>query len=154
MTDSFELIREIFIQAQPETVFSYLTVEAKMKEWFGEIIEADPKPNGIFRVAKKDGTADCRGQYVEVVPYEKVVFNWGGIEGLEPGESVVEILLKPKGDNGTQLTLRHYNVRLKSAAESFGLGWKEHALPLLKTVAEGGTPDGLCFESSQECGTA
>ena len=153
MTDSYELIREITIQAKPEIVFSYLTEQGKMKEWFGEVVEADAKPGGIFRVAKKDETADCRGQYIEVVPYEKVVFNWGGIEGLEPGESTVEIILKPKGNDGTQLTLRHYNVRLKSAADSFGQGWKEHALPLLKTVSEGGTPDGLCFESGHECGT-
>ena len=151
MTDSYELTREIYINAQPETVFSFLTVESKMKEWYGEIVEADPKPGGIFRVAKKDGTADCRGHYVEVIPYEKVVFNWGGIEGLEPDESIVEILLEPKGSDGTQLKLRHYNVRLKSAADSFGQGWKEHALPLLKTVAEGGIPDGLCFESGHEC---
>lgn len=150
MNDTYELTCEIFIQAQPETVFSYLTVEAKMKEWFGEVIEA--KPGGIFRVAKKDGTANCQGKYIEVVPYEKVVFSWGGIEGLEPGESTVEIILEPKG-NGTQLTLRHYNVRLKPAADSFGQGWKEHALPLLKIVSEGGTADGLCFQSGQECGT-
>ncbi|MBN4079912.1 SRPBCC domain-containing protein, partial [bacterium AH-315-C08] len=50
MTDSYELTREIYIKAQPETVFSYLTVESKMKEWYGEIVEADPKPGGIFRV--------------------------------------------------------------------------------------------------------
>jgi uncharacterized protein YndB with AHSA1/START domain len=153
MTESYELTREIYIQAQPETVFSYLTVESKMKEWYGEIVEADAKPGGVFRVAKNDGTADCRGHYVEVVPFEKVGFNWGGIEGLEPDESSVEITLKPEGNGGTRLILRHYNVRLKSAADSFGQGWKEHALPLLKTVSEGGTPDGLCFESGHECGT-
>ncbi len=153
MTKPYELTREIFIQASPETVFAYLTIESKMKEWYGEIVESEPKPGGIFRVAKKDGTADCRGHYVEVVPHKKVVFNWGGIEGLEPDESTVEIILKPEGKDGTQLTLRHYNVRLKTAADSFAEGWKEHALPLLKTVAEGGIPDGLCFESGHGCGT-
>ena len=150
MTDSFELTREIFIKARPEIVFSYLTVESKMKEWYGEIVESNPQQGGVFRVAKKDGTADCRGHYVEVIPNKKIVVNWGGIEGLEPDESTVEILLEPNND-GTQLKLRHYNVRSKSAADSFGQGWKEHALPLLKTVSEGGIPDGLCFESGHEC---
>ena len=42
MTNSYELTREIFIKAQPGTIFSFLTVESKMKEWFGEIIESDP----------------------------------------------------------------------------------------------------------------
>ncbi|MBT7934904.1 MAG: polyketide cyclase, partial [Nitrospina sp.] len=44
MTDSYELIREITIQAKPEIVFSYLTEQGKMKEWFGEVVEADAKP--------------------------------------------------------------------------------------------------------------
>ena len=38
MTETYELTREIYIQAQPETVFSYLTLKAKMMEWFGEIV--------------------------------------------------------------------------------------------------------------------
>ena len=33
----------------------------------------------------------CRGKYVEVKPYEKVVFTWGGVADLKPGESTVEI---------------------------------------------------------------
>ena len=41
MTETYELTRKIYIQAQPETIFSYLTIEAKMKEWFGEVVEAD-----------------------------------------------------------------------------------------------------------------
>jgi len=150
MTENYELTREIAIAASPQTVFAYLTEEAKLKEWFGEVIEAEARPGGIFRVAKKDGTADMRGEFVELVPHSKVVFTWGGIEGLDPGDSTVEILLQPKGE-GTHLTLRHYNVRLKLAADSFGEGWKEHALPLLKDVCEGRQPDGLCFESGHDC---
>ena len=150
MTETYELTREIFIQAQPETVFSYLTVEDKMKEWFGEIVEADAKPGGIFHVGNKNGTCDCTGKYVELVPHSKVVFTWGGAEKLESGESTVEITLQSKGD-GTQLTLRHYNIRLKPAADSFGQGWREHALPLLQSICEGRKPDGLCFESDLRC---
>ena len=79
-----------------------------------------------------------------------MVFTWGGIEDLGPGESTVEIILKSQG-KATHLTLRHYNIRLKPSADSFGQGWKEHALPLLKDIAEGKKPDGLCFESGNEC---
>lgn len=150
MAGAYELTRELTIQASPETVFAFLTEEAKLKEWFGEVIESQPRSGGIFRVAKKDGTADMRGEFVEVVPHSKVVFTWGGIEGLEPGESTVEILLEPRGED-TYLTLRHYNVRLKSAADSFGEGWKEHAFPLLKDICEGRRPDELCFESGHKC---
>ncbi len=87
-----------------------------------------------------------------MVPNQKVVFTWGGIEDLAPGDSTVEVLLKPEGQ-ATRLTLRHYNIRLKPSADSFGQGWKEHAFPLLKDVCEGRKPDGLCFESGHECKT-
>ena len=80
MTETYELTRKIYIQAQPETIFSYLTIEAKMKEWFGEVVEADAKPGGIFRFGNSNGTCNCTGQYVELVPHSKVVFTWGGVE--------------------------------------------------------------------------
>ena len=47
----------------------------------------------------------------------------------------------------------YYNRCFKFTADSFGQRCKEHALPLLKIVAEGGTPEGLCFESGHECKT-
>jgi uncharacterized protein YndB with AHSA1/START domain len=149
MTESYEFTREIIIQAKPEIVFPYLTDGSRMKEWFGEVVEADPRPGGVFHVGKFKGD-QCRGEYLEVVPNEKVVFSWGGIMDLEPGESTVEITLEWKG-NATHLILRHYNIRLKPAADGFGEGWREHALPLLKAVSEGRKPDGLCFESGHEC---
>jgi len=149
MTDSFELTREIEIQATPQTVFSYLTEASKMKEWFAEIVESDPHPGGVFHIGTHDGV-HCRGEFVEVIPCEKVVFTWGGIEEIPPGESTVEITLRAEGE-GTHLTLRHYNVTQKPAADSFGQGWKEHALPLLQSACEGRTVDGVCFESGNEC---
>lgn len=152
LTETYELTREVVIQASPETVFSYLTDASKMKEWFGEIVEADARPGGIFHVGKLEGD-QCYGEYVEVKPYEKVVFTWGGILGLETGESTVEITLKSKGDS-THLNLRHYDIRLKPAADGFGAGWVEHAFPLLKDVCEGRKSDGLCFESDHDCNEA
>ncbi len=145
MSESYELTREIVIEAKPETVFSYLTEAARMKEWFGEIVEADPRPGGVFHVGSHRGM-HCRGEYVEVVPHEKVVFTWGGIEGIEPGSSTVEIVLKAEGQ-GTRLKLRHYNIVKKSSADAFGAGWVEFAFPRLKDVCEGRKPDGLCFDS-------
>ncbi|MDH5763984.1 MAG: SRPBCC domain-containing protein [Nitrospinota bacterium] len=149
MSENYELTREIIIDASPDTVFSFLTEQEKMKEWFAEIVEADPRPGGVFHIGTFDGI-HCRGEFVDIVPNEKVVFTWGGVENLAPGESTVEIILKLQGQS-THLTLRHYNIRLKPSADSFGQGWKEHALPLLKDVAEGREPDGVCFESGNEC---
>lgn len=151
MSETYELTREIVIGASPETVFSFLTEEAKMKQWFGQVVEADLHPGGVFHVGENNPDGHhCRGKFVEIVPNKKVVFTFGGIENIEPGESTVEIKLKPQGE-ATHLTLRHYNIRLKPSADSFGQGWSEHALPLLKDAAEGKTPDGQCFESDNEC---
>ena len=149
MSESYELTREIVIQAPPATVFPFLTEEARMKEWLAEVVETEPQSGGVFHIGTLDGV-HCRGEFIEIVPNEKVVFTWGGIENLAPGESTVEIVLKSQGD-ATHLTLRHYNIRLKPSADSFGEGWKDHALPRLKDIAEGRTPDGLCFESGNEC---
>jgi len=151
MSETYELTREITINASPETVFSFLTEESKMKQWFGQVVEADLRPGGVFHVGENNPDGhQCRGEFVEIVPHNKLVFTFGGIENIEPGESTVEILLKAQGKS-TQLTLRHYNIRLKPSADSFGQGWSEHALPLLKDAAEGKKPDGLCFESGNEC---
>ena len=38
-----------------------------MKKWQAEIIEADPVPGGIFRLAEPGGM-QIEGHYVEVVP--------------------------------------------------------------------------------------
>ncbi len=149
MSETYELTREIVIEARPETVFSYLTEESKMKEWYGEVVVADARPGGVFHVGTHDGL-HCRGEYVEVVPHEKVVFTWGGMHELEPGATTVEIKLKPEGQ-GTRLTLRHYNITQKPAADGFGQGWEEHALPLLKAASEGKKVDGFCFQSGSEC---
>ena len=86
------------------------------------------------------------GEYLEAVPYEKVIFTWGGVHGLEAGATTVEITLKEQ-DNGTHLSLRHYNVATQEMADSFGHGWPNRAFPLLKLVAEGGTTDDRCITS-------
>ena len=149
MTDFFEFTREVVINASPETIFPYLTEELKMKEWFGEIVEADAQPSGIFHIGTLDGM-HCRGEYIEIKPFEKVVFTWGGVADIKPGESTVEITLNPEGKL-TRLILRHYNIPNQKGFDSFGEGWREHALPLLKSISEGKKVDKRCFHSDSEC---
>jgi len=121
MSETYELTREITIAASPEIVFGFLTEEAKMKKWFGEVVEADSRPGGVFHFGERDPNGNhCRGEFVEIVPNEKVVFTWGGIEDLPPGDSTVEIILKSQG-KAMHLTLRHYNIRLKPSADSLGI---------------------------------
>ena len=113
-----------------------------MMTWMAKIVEADPRRGGIFRIADSGG-ALIEGTYVEVVPDQKVVFTWGGMKGLKPGQSTVEFLLEPDG-SGTLLRLRHYGLPAP-AVDDHAQGWSVFGLPKLKDVAEGRDPGGTCL---------
>jgi uncharacterized protein YndB with AHSA1/START domain len=129
------LEREIRIAARPETLFAFFTDPAKMMLWMGKDILLDPRPGGIFR-NDIDGQHIARGEYVEVVPYSRVVFTWGWEDGGSPapGASTVEVTLTADGDE-TVVRLRHSGL---SAIErtTHGEGW-DHFLPRLAAAAEG-----------------
>ena len=95
-----ELIREIVIDATPETIWPFLTDADKHVEWVGTVAEIDPRPGGTYRVLV-GGQHQSAGEFVEVVPNEKVVFTFGWEEKdhpIPPGSSTVEITLQPEGD--------------------------------------------------------
>jgi uncharacterized protein YndB with AHSA1/START domain len=100
----------------------------------------DPRPGGIYRV-EINGRDIVRGEYVEIVPYTRVVFTWGW-EGenspLPPGTTTVEITLTPDGE-GTIVQLRHLGLPEEQKAVH-AVGW-DHFLPRLGKVAEGKEPD-------------
>ena len=134
--DQEVLERQIFIAARPETVFSYFTDPDKIVRWKGIRAELDPRPGGIYRV-DINGRDVARGEYLEVLPYSRIVFTWGW-EGegspLPPGSSTVEISLTPEAE-GTRVRLRHTGLpaELKTAHAE---GW-DHFLPRLIPAAEG-----------------
>jgi uncharacterized protein YndB with AHSA1/START domain len=137
-----EVRREIHIDASPATVFALLTDARQMRTWLAEEVLASPQPGGIFRLADRSGAA-IEGRYVEVVPDRRIVFTWGGVEGLAPGESTVEITLEP-ARGGTLLRVRHYGLP-PPAYEAHDMGWLYSALPKIKAAAEGRDPGGLCL---------
>jgi uncharacterized protein YndB with AHSA1/START domain len=139
-----EVRQEIYIEASPESVFALLTDATAMKKWQAEIVDADPVPGGVFRLAEPGGM-QIEGRFVEVVPYSKVVYTCGGIVGVAPGQSTVEFLLEPRG-NGTLVRLRHYNLP-PSSFDPHDREWALVGLPKLKAVAEGRDPGGLCLGS-------
>lgn len=137
-----EVRHEIYIEASPETIFALLTDATAMKKWQAEIVDADPVPGGVFRLAESGGI-EIEGHYVEVVPYSRVVYTWGGIAGVAPGQSTVEFLLEPRC-NGTLVRLRHYNLP-EPSFDAHDREWALVGLPKLKAIAEGRDPGGLCL---------
>jgi uncharacterized protein YndB with AHSA1/START domain len=151
MTDAGEggeVRLEIRIDASHETVFALLTEPTQMKIWLAEIVEADARPGGVFRIS--DSGLTIEGAYLEVVPNRKVTFTWGGVEGLQPGQSIVEFLIEPDGV-GTLVRLRHYRLP-KPAVEPHRRGWVYSGLVKLKDSAEGRTPTRLCLSDIAQQG--
>jgi uncharacterized protein YndB with AHSA1/START domain len=133
-----EVVREIVVDARPETIFEFFTVPEKHVQWEGTHAELDPRPGGVYRVLVA-GAHHASGEYVEVSPPEKVVFTFGWeAEGnpIGPGSTTVEITLHPDGDK-TLVRLAHRGLPDESAAEQHGHGW-DHYLGRLAVAAAGG----------------
>jgi uncharacterized protein YndB with AHSA1/START domain len=133
-----ELIREIVIEARPETIWPFLTEPDKHVQWNGTAADIDPRPGGIYRVLMA-GQAQAAGEYVEIVAQEKVVFTFGWEQDgnpILPGSTTVEITLHPEGDK-TRVRLVHRGLPDDAVTDHTG-GW-EHYLARLATAAAGGT---------------
>jgi uncharacterized protein YndB with AHSA1/START domain len=153
-----EIEHAVTIAASPEIVFSYFTDPAKLVQWMGAEATVDPRPGGVFRlvfeptpevaafIAEAAGSRDeivtnaVLGEFVEVDPYERIVFTWGYERELfatPPRSTTVEVSLTPVGKS-TQLRLVHR--RLPGASVGFHrTGW-DHYLPRLAAAASGADP--------------
>ena len=134
-----ELVREVMIDATPETIWPFLTDPARLVEWEGTEAELDPRPGGVYRVLVA-GQHQSAGEFVEVVPTEKVSFTFGWAEEgnpVPPGSSTVEITLHAEGDK-TLVRLVHKGLPDEAVEPHIG-GWM-HYLTRLAVRASGGDP--------------
>jgi uncharacterized protein YndB with AHSA1/START domain len=127
----------VHIAASPETVWRYWTDPDRMSDWWGVSAQLDPRTGGQCRVTMAQGPTMV-GEYVELVPHERLVFTLGwdmampGGVSVPPGSSQVEVTLVPDGD-GTVLTLRHTGLP-DDAVEDHAAGWA-HFLSVLAQAA-------------------
>jgi uncharacterized protein YndB with AHSA1/START domain len=134
-----QLVREIMIEATPETIWPFLTDPDRLVEWHGTVAEIDPWPGGLYRVLVA-GQHQSAGEYVEVVPLRKVAFTFGWEEarhGIPPGSTTVEIMLLPEGDK-TRVRLVHSGLP-DDALDDHGHGWALY-LERLAVRVSGGDP--------------
>ena len=132
-----DLVREIIIDAKPETIWPFLTDPERHVEWQGSVADIDPRPGGIYRVLV-GGRHQSAGEYLEVVPMEKVVFTFGWEQDdhpIPPGSTTIEISLHPEGDK-TRVRLVHRGLP-DDAVSDHGNGWA-HYLGRLAIAATGG----------------
>lgn len=137
---SHTIVRQVRIAARPATVFTYLVDPAKYARWMGQQVSLDARAGGIYRVDFGDRGV-VRGEFLEVVLNERVVFTWGWETGnfaLAPSASTVEITLEPDGD-GTVVRLTHRSLPTDVAREAHDQGWQRY-LARLALAALGQDP--------------
>jgi uncharacterized protein YndB with AHSA1/START domain len=142
--NSGEVRLEIRIEALPKTVFALLTDPEQPKNWIADLVVAEPRAGGQFRASGSLGTIE--GAYVEVTPDTKVVFTWGGVEGVAPGQSTVEFTLEADG-NATIVRLRHYGLPRPTVEKHYRV-WLHAGLVKLKESAEGRKPAATCMSDA------
>ena len=132
-----ELVREIVIGASPATIYPFLIDPAHHVLWMGTEAELEPHPGGRYRVLAQ-GVHPGVGEFVELVPDEKVVFTFGWDEPNHPipaGSTEVEITLVPEGEK-TRVRLVHRGLP-DDAVSDHTEGW-DFYLNRLAVVATGG----------------
>lgn len=135
------IVREIRINATPETVFEFFTDPTKLTRWLAVEATLDPRPGGVChqvhpgRGERDGGPFFMHGEFVEVSPPDRVVFTWGFTNpeiGVEPGESVVEVSLTREA-GGTLVRLVHRGLPA-SELEAHGGGWTDMLDRLARAV--------------------
>ena len=135
-----DLTREVVIAASPATIFPFLVDPEQHLRWMGTEAEIDARVGGAYRVLV-GGRHPSAGEFVEVVPDERVVFTfgWDVPDHPIPARSTqIEITLIPDGDK-TRVRLVHSGLPEDAVADHSG-GW-DHYLERL-AVAVGGDENG------------
>ncbi|GAA4851688.1 SRPBCC domain-containing protein [Pseudonocardia benzenivorans] len=143
------VVREIDIDAAPETVFAFFVEPAKLTRWLADEAVLDPCAGGVcVQVHPGDDRGSDRsfhmsGRFVEVDPPRRVVFTWGFTEpeiGVPPDSTTVEVTLRPNG-SGTRVRLVHHDLP-SSATADHEQGWTEMLRRLDSAVTAGRGADG------------
>lgn len=132
------VVVEQFSTAKQAAVYRHLVESDLWVLWQGVSATLEARPGGLFLMQTPDGRT-ARGEFIELVPPERVVFSWGwtDVPGMPPGSTTVEIDLIPH-DDGTLIRLRHVGVPPEEAT-MHEMGWR-HYLTRLSAASGGQNP--------------
>ncbi|MFN8224734.1 MAG: SRPBCC domain-containing protein [Gaiellales bacterium] len=138
------VVRELMIEAAPETVWGFLVDPDKALRWMGVAIRVSDRAGDEFRCEVIPGHIAV-GEVKEVEPFRRLVLSWGWQPPTEgpaplvgPGTSTVVFELEPTG-TGTMLRFAHCDLPTEETVASHATGW-DHYLPRLEVAAAGGDP--------------
>ena len=120
------------IRAPVEKVYKAWTNPEIIKKWFapGDKMtvpnaEADVKAGGSYLIHMHDPDSGSNhivsGEYEEVVPNEKLVFNWKWKDGVDQTQVTIE--LRAQGNEETMVTLTHRGFSQQEFADKHNEGW-------------------------------
>ena len=116
-------IRQVVtIPAEPIEVYHAYLDTKKAEDFTGQ------KATGNPRVGEKmtQGDGYITGKYLDLVEGKTIVQEWTTTEWPKGyGPSILELTLKSKGDNETELTMVHSKVP-ESQVQMYSEGWQEY----------------------------
>ncbi|MEM8868902.1 MAG: SRPBCC domain-containing protein [Pseudomonadota bacterium] len=135
MQISADLTKTVFIDAQPEQVWDYLTRKAHIGKWY-QPAHGDLRPGAEYALGK-DGARTVWGHVLEWDPPRRLVTTFN-VEPLEGRETTVTWELSAMA-GGTQVTLSHSGIVPEMATKCAILGhldagWDAH-LALLRGLS-------------------
>jgi uncharacterized protein YndB with AHSA1/START domain len=131
------------LRAKPERVYrAFLDADA-MSKWLppngftGKVYHMDAKVGGSFRMSFTNFASgkshSFGGEYLELVPYERICYTDRFDDPNLPGVIQVTVILKPVSC-GTELSVVQEGVPAVIPAEACYLGWQESLVLLAKLV--------------------
>ena len=119
---SYELERQVIIQAAPATVFRYFTDTARWASWWGTGSTIEPTVGGRVLI-RHPGGIEVVGEVLEIAPDAALTFSYSMANGKPPQGSIVTIRLDEAGDGATRLHLTHAFVE-ESSRDEHVQGWR------------------------------
>jgi uncharacterized protein YndB with AHSA1/START domain len=129
---------EMTLEADPASVFAFLTDPKRLVRWIGASATLDAQPGGLLLIDVVEGHT-ARGKFTEVVPVTRLAytFGWDESKSVPPGSSLVEIDLAPR-NGGTLLRFQHTGLPPGDVAGHRD-GWN-HYFARLALAASGRDP--------------
>ncbi|MCH1882207.1 SRPBCC domain-containing protein [Agrococcus sp. ARC_14] len=127
------------VQASRELAWAAWTEQDRLARWWwrqvpGTTIRADARVGGAYRFENVDAGFGVTGEYLEVLPLERLVFSWRWIDGGSVGEAVdtVTVTFTEEAD-GTRVTIEH--VTDAAGVADYELGWRDTVAHLEAALA-------------------